>query len=57
MIGNAIAGASSTMGAMNRFEIRMEVMYREMDTSGVMKTAAEYQRQQMKVLVVHLCES
>ncbi|KAK8797703.1 hypothetical protein WA171_005235 [Blastocystis sp. BT1] len=38
IIGTAMAGASATMGAMNK----------EMDSSGVMKTAAEYQRQQAK---------
>ena len=52
-----MAGASATMGAMNKFEIRMEITDREMDSSGVMKTAAEYQRQQAKVLKGHLYES
>ena len=52
-----MAGASATMGAMNKFEIRMEITDMDMDSSGVMKTAAEYQRQQAKVLKVHLYES
>ena len=53
-IGNAIAGASSTMGTINRFDTMVALMRREMDSKGVMKSAAEFQKEQMKVYLFNI---
>lgn len=49
MIGDAIAGASATMGAINQFDIELEMMSSEMNTTGAVKAAAAFSQEQMKV--------